>query len=613
MSDDALSNGVLVRRLLALVWRYRLGTLKVFLLQILILGLGLAIVALTGLGVDELRCALSGAGSSTLPRWWQAVRPEAIEPFGRICLIAGGVLLVAIVRGLLDSYFRVSVDRLVQVGLVANLRAELFDKLQRLSFRFFDGNTSGSIINRVTGDAQSVRMFLDQVLIHGGIIVLSLGLSLVYMMIINLPLTLACMIPIPLLAWQAFRFSRDIQPAYRANRERMDAMVQRFAEGVKGFSVVKGFAREEDEHRRFKTVNEEVWAQKLAIFRKISIFIPSMGVLSQLCQAILLAYGGMLVVRGELALGTGLVAFATLLAQFAQQISGLAAIANSLQESLAGARRVFEVLDMPEEVTDRPNALALETGKVRGHIRFENVGFDHGQDPVLQEISFEAKPGQCVAIFGATGSGKSSLLSLIPRFYDPTAGRITLDGHDLRDLELNSLRRSVGMVFQETFLFKGTVAENIAFGSPNASPEQIERAARIAAAHDFIMELPHGYQTVMGEAGITLSGGQRQRLAIARAVLFNPPVLILDDPTAAMDAGTEHEIAEALESALKGRTTFLVAHRVSMLRRADLILVMHRGRIVQVGTHASLSAEPGLYALAMNPNPIEPDALFSQA
>ncbi len=609
MSYGALSNGVLVRRLLALVWRYRLGALKVFVLQILVLSLGLGIVTLTGLGVDELRRAATG--TSQLPSWWEAVRSQSLSPFPLVCSIAGGVLVLVLLRGMLDSRFRITVDRVMQAGLVTNLRAELYDKLQRLSFRFFDGNTSGSIINRVTGDTQSVRMFLDQVLIQGGVIVLSLAFSLAYMLSINVPLTLACMAPIPLLAWRAIRFSRDIQPAYRTNRERMDAMVQRFAEGVKGISVVKGFAREHDEEARFKAVNEEVLRQKMAVFRKLSFFMPSVGLLSQSCQVILLAYGGMLVARGQLPLGTGLVAFAQLLTQFAAQVSNLAAVANSLQESLAGARRVFEVLDMPEEVTNRPNAIDLYKTGVRGAIRFENVWFDHGQDPVLQDLSFEVQPGQCVAIFGATGSGKSSLLSLIPRFYDPTSGRITLDGYDLRDLDLSSLRRSVGVVFQETYLFRGTVAENIAFGNPGAAQEQIERAARIAAAHDFIMELPEGYQTVLGEGGITLSGGQRQRLAIARAVLFDPPVLILDDPTAAMDAGTEYEIAEALESALKGRTTFLVAHRMSMLRRADFIIVMHRGRIVQMGTHASLLAQPGLYSLAMKTNPIEPDALFS--
>lgn len=619
MSQPYPSDGVLIRRLFLLVWRYRWGALKVLSLQIVILILGLGIVGFTGLGIDELRFAVSAPDAQAglaLPQWWMAWRPDQTTPFASISRIAALVLVMAGVRGVLDSFFRMSVDRLVQVGLVVDLREQIFDKLQRLSFRFFDANASGTIINRVTGDAQSVRMFLDQVVIQGGVVLLSLTFSLAYMFMLHVPLTLACLAPIPLLGWAAVRFSRQVQPAYQQNRVRVDAMVQRFSETIKGMSVIKGFAREADERQRFEEVNEEVVQQKLRIFRTIALFMPTAGFLSQGSQVVLLAYGGLLVARGELPLGTGLIAFATLLAQFATQISGLAAIANSLQESLAGARRVFEVLDMPEEVANRPGAVALAgegvgAMKTKGHIRFEGVGFDHGQDPVLQGLSFEVQPGQCVAIFGATGSGKSSLLSLIPRFYDPTEGRITLDGCDLRDIRLDSLRRSVGMVFQETFLFSSTVAENIAFGSPGASQEQIERAARIAAAHEFIMELPQGYQTVLGEGGIGLSGGQRQRLAIARAVLFDPPVLLLDDPTAAMDPGTEHEIAEALESALRKRTTFLIAHRMSMLRRADFIIVMHRGRIVQVGTHEALSALPGLYSLAMNPNPIRPVAVLS--
>ena len=255
---------------------------------------------------------------------------------------------------------------------------------------------------------------------------------------------------------------------------------------------------------------------------------------------------------------------------------------------------MFEVLDAPVEVTSKPNALRV--GRVRGAVRFERVEFAYKSiEPVLRNITFSVEPGQCVAVVGATGAGKTATLALLPRFYDVTGGRITLDGHDLRDLDVEELRRSIGIVFQESFLFSNTVAANIAFGHPTASRAQIERAARVACAHEFIVSLPDGYETVLGEHGVNLSGGQRQRLALARAILLEPPILILDDPTAAIDPETENEILEAMDRAIAGRTTFIVAHRMSTLRRADLIVVLDKGRVVQTGSHETLLNQPGLY------------------
>jgi ATP-binding cassette subfamily B protein len=286
--------------------------------------------------------------------------------------------------------------------------------------------------------------------------------------------------------------------------------------------------------------------------------------------------------------------FAGLLEQFSGQVNNIATIVNSVQQSLIGSRRVFEILDAPVEVKSAPTA--VRRPKLGGDVRFDHVSFAYrGAEAVVHDINLEVKAGQCVAILGATGAGKSVLMSLVPRFFDPTAGKVFIDGIDTRQIDLDDLRRNIGIVFQESFLFSNTVAANIAFGHPKATREQIEKAARIAAAHDFITALPKGYDTVLGESGNSLSGGQRQRLAIARAVLLEPAILLLDDPTAAIDPETEHEIFEALDRAIAGRTTFIVAHRLSTLRRADFIIVLEHGRIVQRGTHEQLMREQGPY------------------
>jgi ATP-binding cassette subfamily B protein len=358
--------------------------------------------------------------------------------------------------------------------------------------------------------------------------------------------------------------------------------------------TVKGFAAEPHQIRAFEAANDEVSSQKKRIFWDLSIFTPATQLLSQLSLVILFAYGGWLYVKGQIPLGAGLVVFAGLLQQFNGQVANITTIANSVQQSFTAARRVFEVLDTPTEVISKPGALV--PAGVTGRVEFDKVTFGyHADTPVLEEISFTTKPGQVVGVFGMTGAGKTSLLSLIPRFYDSQKGRILIDGVDIRDLDLDGYRRHVGIVYQESFLFSNTVAANIAFGNPHASQQQIEQAAQVASAHGFILDLPHGYETVLGESGVDLSGGQRQRLALARALLLQPPILILDDPTASVDPKTEHEIVSALRQAMTGRTTFVVANRLSLLRRADVILVLSKRRLVQTGTHDELVEMPGPY------------------
>jgi len=370
--------------------------------------------------------------------------------------------------------------------------------------------------------------------------------------------------------------------------------VQRFVESIQGIAVTKAFGREQEDRARFEAANNAVLSQQHIIFWRVSLFSPAIGFLTRINMMVLLGYGGWLVIQGQLPLGTGLIVFAGLLEQFSGQVNTVAAMVNSAQQSLVGARRVFEILDAPIEVKSPPDA--IRRPKLQGEVRFERVSFAYdGAEAVVRDIDLAVKRGECVAILGATGSGKSVLMSLVPRFFDPTAGRVLIDGVDARKLDLDDLRRNIGLVFQESFLFSNTVAANIAFGHPEATREQIEQAARIAAAHEFILQLPNGYDTVLGESGNSLSGGQRQRLAIARAVLLEPAILLLDDPTAAIDSETEHEIFDALDRAIAGRTTFIVAHRLSTLRRANFIIVLENGRIVQRGTHNQLMHEPGPY------------------
>jgi ATP-binding cassette subfamily B protein len=593
-----------VRRLVDLAWRYRVRCIGVLLLQCVLLTLGLAGLSLTGHGIDYIKHAVEArsAPPDTAPPALQLPFVDDLRlswpPLAVIGALAGAILLFAAARALLNYTYSIAINSLVQRHLVVDLRAELYGKLQRLSFRFFDANTTGSIITRVTGDVQHVRMFLDQVLIQSFIMVVSLTVYLIYMVHLSPGLTLACLATTPLLAIASVLFSRWIQPRYAANRKLVDDLVQHFTESIQGVQVIKAFGRETEDRAAFAARNDEVLRQQRGIFWRVSTFSPSIGLLTRVNLLVLLAYGGWLVIEGRLPLGAGLVVFAGLLEQFSGQVNQLATIVNSVQQSLVASRRVFEILDAPVEVSDRPDALPCP--RLDGEVRFENVSFAYG-DPragapfALRDINLHVPAGACVAILGATGAGKSSLMSLIPRFFDPRSGAVRIDGINVRDYRLEDLRRRIGLVFQESFLFSNTISANLAFGHPKATREQVERAARIAQAHDFIMALPQGYETVLGEGGNTLSGGQRQRLALARALLLEPSILLLDDPTAAIDARTEHEIFAAMENAIRGRTTFIVAHRVSTLRRADFILVMENGRIVQRGTHAQLLAAPGPY------------------
>jgi ATP-binding cassette subfamily B protein len=606
------SNGALIRRLFGLAWRYRLRCVGVLGIQLVLLTMGILGLSFTGIGLDYILHKLHG--TPLAPNKLHLRLPDDWPPMHVLAMLAGFILGLALCRAVLNYVYGVQVNLLVQRHIVVDLRGEVYEKLQRLSFRFYDANTTGSIITRVTSDVQNVRMFVDQVLIQSLIMVISLTVYVIYMASLNPGLTAACLATTPVLWIMAAAFSRRIQPEYARNRTLVEKMVQILSESIQGMAVTKGFGREAENRAQFDAANDTVLTQQHTIFWRVSLFSPAVQFLTRINMMVLLAYGGWLVIHGRLPLGAGLVVFAGLLDQFSGQVNNVANIVNSVQQSLIGARRVFEILDAPVEVRSAPDA--IRRPRLEGAVRFEDVSFTYrgpsaglaeapnelsavaaaqAEDRVLRDIELEVKPGQCIAILGATGAGKSVLMGLIPRFYDVTGGRLLIDGIDVRRLHLDDLRRNIGLVFQESFLFSNTVAANIAFGHPAATRAQVERAAQIAAAHDFILRLPKGYDTILGESGNSLSGGQRQRLAIARAVLLEPAILLLDDPTAAIDSETEHEIFEALDRAIAGRTTFIVAHRLSTLRRADRIIVMAQGRIVQQGTHAELMRVPGPY------------------
>jgi len=508
--------------------------------------------------------------------------------------VALGVIGVAVLRGLFLFTQRYAMEWVAQKSIY-DLRNALYRHLQHLSFSFYDQARTGQLMSRAMQDVETVRRLfsfgvhnlLRNFLQYAGIVVI--------LLLTHWKLALLSMATVPLAVHAIGIFGRRIRPAFTEIQQELAELTNVLQENITGVRVVKAFAREDHEIEKFRATNWTLLEKNLVAQRLMAFYHPYMDFLAAVGTALILWYGGREVILGRMSLGT-LVAFNAYLMLLLEPMRWIGMLVSLVSRAIASGQRVLEILDTRPEIEDAPDAIELKS--VQGHVRLEDVWFSYPDEPdvpVLKGITIDAPPGRTIALLGATGSGKSTVIHLVPRFYDVTRGRVTVDGIDVRRVKLESLRSHIGIVLQETFLFSTTIRENIAYGRPRATDEEIVAAARAARIHDFIMSLPQGYDTVVGERGVGLSGGQKQRVAIARALLMDPRVLILDDSTSSVDTETEYLIQEALRALMKGRTTFVIAQRLSTVKNADEIVVLDQGEVVQRGRHEDLLAQPGIY------------------
>jgi len=544
--------------------------------------------------LTEVPAAFQAAAAARLGLTIEELQRNAAHAEEIVINAALLILVFAVMRGIF-SFLQSFMAERTSHGLAFDLRNAIFSKIQRMSFSFYDRNQTGQLMVRATDDVERVRTFVAQGLVLAAQSFLLLIGALIVLAFTNWQLTLVIVPLLPLALAIFFIFGRISQPLFLEVQNRLSRLNTILQENIAGIKVVKAFARESYEEERFDRAATALMEQQIRVNRIFAFLFPMIFLISQLGQVAILYFGGQQILNGTLALGE-YQKFSLYLVYVFFPLGQLGFIIALLAQAGASAERIFEVLDARSEIVERPDAITLPP--IQGRVEFRNVTFRYfnSSAPVLQNVSFVVEPGQTVALLGATGSGKTSIINLIPRFYDVSEGAVLIDGYDVREVTIDSLRSQIGIVLQETNLFSGTIRENIAFGRPDASDEEIIAAAKAAAAHDFITSFPDGYNTRVGERGMTLSGGQKQRIAIARALLLNPRLLILDDSTSNVDVATEALIQRALDRLMRGRTSFVIAQRISTVRNADLILVLDKGRLVASGTHAELMEQSPIYA-----------------
>ena len=525
--------------------------------------------------------------------------PEQLDTYrnsGEQVLVNAIVLIVAfaIMRGMF-AFAQAYTSERVSQSIAFDFRNDLYAKIQRLSFSYHDRNQTGQLMIRATDDVEKVRLFIGQGLLLAMQAFVLLTATLTILVVTNLKLTLIILPVLPVALLLFMMFGAISQPLFSEVQKRLSRLNTILQENLTGIKVVKAFAREPHEERKFDVAAASLMEQNIKVSRTFAFLFPVVFLIANLGQAAVLYYGGKQIIDGTLTFGEWQ-KFSLYLVYVFFPIGQLGFIISQMSQASASSSRIFEIFDARNDVADKPGAAALPP--VQGHVTFEDVTFryfDSGE-PVLSQVSFDAKPGETIALLGATGSGKTTIINLLPRFYDISSGHVRIDGHDVRDVTLDSLRSQIGIVLQETNLFSGTIRENIAFGRPEASLAEVTAAAKAASAHDFIMSFSADYETPVGERGSTLSGGQKQRIAIARALLLNPRILILDDSTSSVDLQTEFQIQQALTRLMHGRTSFVIAQRISTVVNADQILVMEKGRIVARGKHEDLMDNSPIYA-----------------
>lgn len=506
------------------------------------------------------------------------------------------LLGLTVLKGVLN-YYQGTMSEVASQNVAFDLRNEIQKKLTSLSFSFHDQSEAGELLSRAVQDVERIRFLTGRATVRILEGVLLLVVTAIVMLVMDYRLALLVLATMPLLVYRALYFGSRFRPLSQLVQKQLAVLTTAVEQNLRGTREVKAYVQEDAEIERFGRENARWFDLSARSAQMQAVNLPLLFLIANLGYVAIILYGGRQVIQGQITIGE-IIAFITYVGQLIEPVRRLGMIIPAVAIAGSAAERIFDILDTVSEVRDEPGAVPI--GQIQGRVEFEHVSFSYGRKKVLNDINFRVEAGQTIALLGSTGSGKSTIISLVPRFYDPSEGRVLVDGTDVRKVTLHSLRSQIGIVMQDTTLFAGTIRENITFGNEQASEEEIIRAARAAQAHEFIIQSAQGYDTRVGERGVTLSGGQRQRLAIARALLMDPRILILDDATASVDAETEHLIQLAFQNLVRGRTTFVIAHRLSTVRNADQIIVMDKGRIQAMGTHETLLTSSRLYVEIYN-------------